>query len=760
MGHVRVYALSDCLARFHSASSASPRVLHPMGWDAFGLPAENAALHHKIAPSRWTDQNIAQMKQSLQDLGYRFDWHRELRTCDPVYYRWTQWLFLRMWERGLAYRAEAPVFWDPIDGTVLAAEQVDAEGRSWRSGAVAERRMLTQWYWRITDYADDLLAGLDRLEWPESVKEMQRNWIGRTEETEIAFILDEASSLEMRVITARPETLPLARFLAIPSTHPLAQTQPSGHSLSAINPLTGERIPVLVDDEAVASDARMGLPSRCPADLALAQRHGLDCRQDAALDARQVESLCRRGDFMRRSVKYRMRDWLVSRQRAWGTPIPAVHCTECGAVPLRDTQLPLQLPSVISYATTDARKETTNASPQSPLANDATWRTCECPKCGGLATRETDTMDTFVDSSWYFLRFLDPHNQHQPFSPSLLSTDRPVVDWYLGGIEHAILHLLYARFVTKVFGDLLGVGREVEPFQRLLTQGLVQGRTVRCPDSGRYLTPVEADAIASNGGDMAPVVSWEKMSKSKFNGVEPGRLVSRYGSDCVRMAVLFKAPPGLSLDWDEHDIVGMERFLGRLLRFFTEQSMSPLTAENASASTAEDQWTAEMFITAKMANETVDNITTDMKALTPSFNVHIALLMKLFNHLVTVASTLPSAFRQQCLHKLAALMQPYAPFTAAELVHLACGDTGRVDELCSWPEPFVIPPTVSNRHTAIISVPVYLDGRAVGRIEASTQDDAKTLENAARAALSATLHGIEQCVVVQGRSRLVNFISK
>ena len=533
----------------------------------------------------------------------------------------------------------------------------------------------------------------------------------------------------------------MVKFIALSPSHSLASTA-RNQKLFASNPLTGEKVPVFVGDY-VRSDfgegAVMGVPSLCDADKQFAENLKFNWNEDlSTLNETQVNELFRNG-LAERKIRFRMRDWLISRQRAWGTPIPILYCPQHGIQALEISSLPLKLPENISYRPKDS------ISIASPLVNDDLWMNAEkCPKCQGPARRETDTMDTFVDSSWYFLRFLDPQNDSAPFNPAILSSrlGRPIVDWYIGGIEHAILHLLYARFITKVFGELTGIGREIEPFRRLLTQGLVQGRTRRCASTGRYLRPDEQMA------EKEISISWEKMSKSKFNGVEPGSLVAQFGSDCVRLAVLFKAPPAVSLDWDDKDLVGHERFLLRLLKLYQTQAQShKVSAEN-------ENWNEEMFKAAQLLNSTLQHIQADMTELNPSFNVHIAALMKLSNQLINVDSKLPNEFKRKVLGKMAYLLEAYAPFTSLELQELTRINDAEVFNL----EPIEIPQEIIDKFTGNLNFTVYLDGKEVGKITVNKDSDSNVITEAARNAI-ASVKNVKKCVVVQGRNQLVNFVS-
>lgn len=530
--------------------------------------------------------------------------------------------------------------------------------------------------------------------------------------------------------------------------------------MTAINPLTGQRIPIYAADYVrgdVGEAAVMGVPSHSEADLKFfieVVKETIDLDGSGLLTQSELNGLFRRTEIAQKIVRYRMRDWLISRQRAWGTPIPIVYCPRDGIQPLTPDQLPVKLPERIDYNT---KTETEADLIASPLAHDRNWMNCKCPKCGGPARRESDTMDTFVDSSWYFLRFLDPKNPAAPFNPEILTARPgrlPVVDWYIGGIEHAILHLLYARFVTKVFGELVGAGRQVEPFRRLLTQGLVQGKTRRCAATGKYLRPTER--VGQDHDETSVRVSWEKMSKSKFNGVEPGALVNEYGADTVRLAVLFKAPPAVALDWDEKDLIGMERFLLRLLKLFRTETPSSACAP------AEDSenWNREMYTTALLFNSVLQHLLSDLsQSLNPSFNVHIALLMKLANQIAEVEAKLPGVFKWKCLGKLAFIMQPYAPFTAQELLEISSKADSSVLSALNL-DPFTIPQTVSNTFNSRFKVGVYLDGKSVGSIEvdAGKRDN---LEEAARSSIP-QVNKVKKCVVVTGKSGqlIVNFVNK
>ncbi|MDO5686212.1 MAG: leucine--tRNA ligase [Neisseria sp.] len=643
MGHVRNYTIGDVLSRHKLLNGFN--VLQPMGWDAFGLPAENAAMNHRVAPAKWTYENIAYMKKQLQSLGFAIDWERELATCTPEYYRWEQWLFTRLFQKGIIYKKNGTVNWDPVDQTVLANEQV-VDGRGWRSGAVIEKREIPMYYFKITDYAEELLQDLDELDdWPEQVKTMQRNWIGKSRGMQVRFALDADNRAGLpadypdaiQVYTTRPDTLFGATYMAVAAEHPLAiaaaennpeltafiaeckagsvaeadmatmekKGMPTGRF--AVNPVNGESLPIWVANYVLwgyGDGAVMAVPAHDERDFEFAQKYGLPIKQviestnganafsaDAWQDwyADKENTQCVNsgmldgldfqaaydsvGQFLQKNnagapkTQYRLRDWGISRQRYWGCPIPIIHCEHCGDVPVPDEQLPVVLPE--------------NVVPDgagSPLAKMPEFYATVCPNCGKPARRETDTMDTFVESSWYFARYASPKNDKGLVDKAAADYWLPV-DQYIGGIEHAILHLLYARFFTKLMRDesLLNVN---EPFARLLTQGMVVCETyyreaangskewispqdidLKCDDKGRPLS-------ATLNADGQPVIigGIEKMSKSKNNGVDPQQIIDAYGADTARMFMMFASPPDQSLEWSDAGVEGAQRFLRRLWR--------------------------------------------------------------------------------------------------------------------------------------------------------------------------------------------------
>ncbi|TVY86753.1 Leucine--tRNA ligase, mitochondrial, partial [Lachnellula willkommii] len=644
LGHLRVYTISDVLARFKHMQGY--KVMHPIGWDAFGLPAENAAIERGIDPAVWTKSNIEKMKGQLESMNGHWDWDRaqEVATCDPSFYKHTQRLFLLLHERGLAYQAESLVNYDPVDKTVLANEQVDANGNSWRSGAKVEKRLLKQWFFKISEFRQELLDDLQYLAkdsaWPERVLAMQKNWIGKSTGANIKFPVvpnDEQIHTDIKVFTTRPDTLFGVQYLALASTHPIVQrlaksdvdlqafldTLPAlppdskvGYLLPQIhatNPLADETttpdatkasLPIFVAPYVLGDygdGAVMGVPGHDTRDYAFWKHNRVDdpirfviaSSQDghspvkvnnqpfihqghlnshsgpyaghtSAQATKKIVALLDSKGLGSAAETWRLRDWLVSRQRYWGTPIPIIHCESCGPVPVPEVQLPVQLPEVEDHW---AEGKTGN-----PLENAHAWVNTPCPRCGHAAKRDTDTMDTFVDSSWYFMRFPDAKNNDALFSPEAANASLPV-DIYIGGVEHAILHLLYARFISKFLATTpywpAGAIHHGEPFKKVLAQGMVHGKTFSDPSTGRFLKPNEVDIstpskplISSTG--KAPNVSYEKMSKSKYNGVDPGTCLNKYGADATRAHILFQAPVTEVLEWDEERISGITRWLRRL----------------------------------------------------------------------------------------------------------------------------------------------------------------------------------------------------
>jgi leucyl-tRNA synthetase len=732
MGHVRNYAMGDVLARYRRMQGFE--VLHPMGWDAFGMPAENAAMERGVHPDGWTRSNIAAMRDQLKRLGFALDWSREFATCDPEYYGHEQALFLDLYEAGLVYRKESEVNWDPVDRTVLANEQV-IDGKGWRSGAPVERRKLSQWFLKITDFADELVDGLASLDqWPEKVKLMQENWIGRSDGLRFSFRASSqgaqsdypwvktaiTSSPEIEVFTTRPDTIFGASFVAVAPDHPLARAVASENPdaaafiaeckaggtsaaqietqekrgfatfVEAVHPLDPEwRLPVWIANFVLmdyGTGAIFGVPAHDQRDHEFATQYDLPIRRVVAgpdqdsdtpigdqaepgegrivnsrfLDGMNVvdakDALIRRAEeegWGRRERAYRLRDWGVSRQRYWGTPIPMIHCRECGPVPVPRDQLPVVLPQDVTFD-----------KPGNPLDRNLSWRAVPCPKCGGEASRETDTFDTFVDSSWYFVRFASQPID-RPFDKSDAGKWLPV-DQYIGGVEHAILHLLYARFWTRA---LKRIGRlEVdEPFKGLFTQGMVTHETYRGAD-GRWLSPDEVQAdekgrLTDAAGAPATRGRVKKMSKSKRNTVDPEPIVAKYGADAVRWFMLSDSPPERDLAWSEAGIEGAARFVQRVWRI----------ADGSGEAVGQDQSLE------RKTHRAIAAVGEAIEAL--QFNKAVAQLYELVS---AIEKAKPSASRAQAVRTLVRLAAPMAPHLAEECWEMIGGE-GLVAD-AQWPK--------------------------------------------------------------------------
>ncbi len=803
MGHVRNYTITDVIARLKRMQGY--RVLHPMGWDAFGLPAENAAIDRGVPPAEWTYQNIAQMRRQLQQLGLSIDWSREVTTCSPDYYKWTQWIFLQFFSRGLAYQKESAVNWDPIDQTVLANEQVDNEGRSWRSGAKVERKLLRQWFLKITDYAEQLLNDLDKLNgWPERVKLMQANWIGKSVGAYLEFPI-VGKDEKVGVFTTRPDTVYGVTYVVLAPEHPLTakvttperkaaveafiqevsnQTElertaedkpkrgiPTGGK--AINPFTGEEIPIWIADYVLyeyGTGAVMGVPAHDVRDFKFANGNDLPInvvivRADAAdtsinlkeaytepgvvvnsdifngMDSNEAKSAiiqyAEQKGFGKARIQYRLRDWLISRQRYWGAPIPVIHCPKCGIVPVPDEDLPVVLPENVEFTGRGA----------SPLSG-MDWVNVPCPSCGTQAKRETDTMDTFIDSSWYFLRYPDANNRQQVFDKAKTNDWMPV-DQYVGGIEHAILHLLYSRFFTKVLRDC-GLLNFDEPFGRLLTQGMVQGITYKNPETGKYIPAAQVkDPTAPKDPETGkPLeVFYEKMSKSKYNGVDPLEVLAKYGADTARMFTLFKAPPEKDLEWDDADVEGQFRFLNRVWRlvaeFVSSQSSLQQTTDNRQLTKPEKDLR-------RAIHNAIQAVTEDLEG-EYQFNTAVSELMKLSNAL-TDAICKDSPVYAEGINTLILLMAPFAPHIADELWNL--GNTESV-HLQTWPK--VDPDALVVDEITLV---IQIMGKTRGAIQVPADASREALEKYARESDVALKHiqgkEIKKVIVVPGK--LVNFV--
>ncbi|KAI9343458.1 leucyl-tRNA synthetase [Zopfochytrium polystomum] len=711
MGHLRVYTIGDVLARFERMRADDDTVvINPMGWDAFGLPAENAAIDRGVDAESWTRSNIASMREQLIAMGTSFDWEREVTTCDPEYYKWTQYLFLKLYKAGLVYRAASVVNWDPVDKTVLANEQVDAAGRAERSGAFVEKRKLEQWFVKITDYAEDLLADLDLLDWPDNVKHSQVKWIGKTEGVEFSSHVllktkknSKSTAVSKVTIFSDQETLENATFVALSADHPILidledrnviirndkrqkmltprlspfkkNMMGYGTGLKILNPVTGKFVPVFVAGfvtEDVPLGAIFAAPKLDKNSEFFAKRHNIPMEPIEPTKVLDPPTF-------RPALKYRLRDWLISRQRYWGAPVPIIHCSSCGPVPVPEEELPVVLPKSVKLT----------GRGDSPL-NAEEWVKTTCPSCKKEARRDTDTMDTFVDSSWYWLRYLDAKND-KSICESSKSAERVPVDVYVGGVEHSILHLLYARFIGKFLlrsGIVQGKRFEEakgEPFRSLLAQGMVLGRTLRCPDSQRYLKPEELDLTDPDNPKMkatgqSPVVSFEKMSKSKFNGVEPSEVLQKHGVDATRLYILYKAAPTDQLSWDEAGIVGMGRWLQRCWRLVKE------IAEDSRSESEKVDERASLELRAYVSS-TVKEVTAAVSQ-TRGFHVAIASLIKLTSFIESVERNSVSVENLRfAVETLIKMMGPFAPCASSEMWQIISKNESAMVIEGKWPVP-------------------------------------------------------------------------
>ena len=751
IGHLKNYAVGDAVAHFHRRRGAY--VLHPMGYDAFGLPAENHAIKTGVPPRQATDESIASFREQMRQWGISIDWTREFGTHQPEYYRWTQWIFLRMFERGLAYRKEAAVKWCPVDQTVLANEQV-IEGRCERCGSEVEAKQLEQWFFKITEYADRLLEDTHSIEWPRHVVTMQENWIGRSEGAEVGFRCEELG-IDYPVFTTRPDTLFGATFFVLAPEHPdilrLNDSQEVreyvNHALNesaeergdehkkktgvalgrtVTNPATGEEIPMYVADYVLmeyGTGAVMGVPAHDTRDFEFATAYDIEirrvidcgelpCIEDGPMmNSGRFDGIGNREAYEqivdwlgsegkgRRAVSYRLRDWLLSRQRYWGCPIPMIHCETDGLVPVPDDLLPVELPDVEDYSPKG----------KSPLATAEEWVNTTCPTCGGPARRETDTMDTFVDSSWYFLRYCDPHNSGAPWDREVLKRWMPV-DQYIGGVEHAILHLMYARFFVKALADM-GLLDVQEPFARLFTQGM----------------------ITRDGA---------KMSKSKGNAVSPQEYVERFGADTARCYILFIGPPSDDADWQDAGVGGVHRFLSRLWTAASEASPAVGAGDGSGAGGGE---------LLRKAHWAIDKVTHDMRTGF-AFNTAIAAVMELTNEIYRQRDSASADDVRFAIATAGSLIFPFAPHLGSEVYELMTGR--RVWEV-PWPEA---DPALLERDE--IQLVVQVNGKLIDRLAAPSSASQKELEELARGSdkLAARLDGgeIVKTVVVPGK--LVNFV--
>ncbi|MDB5570828.1 MAG: leuS [Hyphomicrobiales bacterium] len=826
MGHVRNYAMGDVVARYKRARGMN--VLHPMGWDAFGMPAENAAMQNNTHPATWTYQNIATMRAQLKSMGLSLDWSREIATCDPSYYKHQQRMFLDFLRAGIVDRKQAKVNWDPVDHTVLANEQV-IDGRGWRSGALVEQRELTQWFFRITDYAQDLLDSLQTLDrWPEKVRLMQQNWIGRSEGLLVRFEMapgsSKGSALEIEVYTTRPDTLFGAKFIAIAADHPLAREAAAdkpelaafiqecrrvGTSVAALETAekkgfdTGLRVthpfdpswtlPVYVANFVLmdyGTGAIFGCPAHDQRDLDFARHYDLGatpvvCPPGQDLSTFLIEFTAYDGDgtlinsrFLdgltpsqaqdqvasrleqamlggrpqaQRRVNFKLRDWGVSRQRYWGCPIPIIHCEACGVVPVPAEELPVELPADVTFDR-----------PGNPLERHPTWKNVSCPKCGAAARRETDTMDTFVDSSWYFARFTDPANNAAPTTRSAVDGWLPV-DQYIGGIEHAILHLLYSRFFTRAMRDTGHVGL-AEPFAGLFTQGMVVHETYR-DEEGHWLSPVEIDIeteantrVAFRKSDRRPVSigGIEKMSKSKRNTVDPDDIIADYGADTARLFMLSDSPPDRDVIWSEEGVQGAARFVQQLWRLVG--SIANIAAPAGSLVSGVDEPQASEV--RRIAHRHLMRAQEHIERL--RFNTAVAELRKLANALSGLIGDItetPVSHQTALAYReageiLVAMLAPMMPHLGEECWS-RLGHDGLLSD-ASWP---VADPALAAEDTIVI--PVQINGKKRAELIVSKNANPATLEEEALKleAVQNALDGriVKKVIVVP--QRIVNVVA-
>ena len=777
MGHVRNYTLGDVISRHQRMLGKN--VMQPMGWDAFGLPAENAAIQNKTAPAKWTYQNIDYMREQLKSLGFGYDWNRELATCSPDYYRWEQWFFTKLYEKGLVYKKNATVNWDPVDQTVLANEQV-IDGRGWRSGAKVEQKEIPQWFIKITDYAEELLDDLDQLDgWPEQVKAMQRNWIGRSEGVEIDFNV-ASSEQTLRVYTTRPDTLYGVTYMGVAAQHPLAteaaKTNPElakfieecknskvaeadiatmeklgmDTGIKAVHPMTGEEIPVWVANFVLmdyGSGAVMAVPAHDQRDWEFATKYQLEIRpvieplsgdsdiEKAAITEKgtvinsgpyndmssaqafdAIATELKEKGIGERKVNYRLRDWGVSRQRYWGTPIPMLNLENGESVPVPEEQLPVKLPE-------DVVMDGVN----SPIKSDPEWRKTEYN--GQPAEHETDTFDTFMESSWYYARYCSAQTDDAMLDPEKANYWLPV-DQYIGGIEHAILHLLYARFFHKLLRDT-GLVESDEPFKRLLCQGMVLADSYYREDEKggkQWVSPLEVDierddkgAIAGakhkQDGQPVNIGGMSKMSKSKNNGIDPQTMVERYGADTVRLFMMFAAPPEMTLEWSDSGVEGAQRFLRRLWKLTYDLNNAGGACSGQSLNANQKQLRREL-------HKTIAKVSDDM-GRRQHFNTAIAAIMELLNHLQK-APLESEADRQVLAESIDAMVRMLAPITPhiceqlwQELGHqepLSFADWPAVDESALVEDEKLIVVQINGKVRAKLTVPADASAEQVEQI--------------------------------------------
>lgn len=779
MGHVRNYSIGDVIARFRTMKGFN--VLHPMGWDSFGMPAENAAIKHNIPPKKWTLENIANMTRQLKALGLSYDWDREVTTCKEDYYKWTQWFFELFYKRGLAVKKESAVNWCDTCNTVLANEQV-IDGKCWRCDHEVVKKDLSQWFFKITDYADELLKDLDLLPgWPERVKTMQHNWIGRSEGLEFSFEIPALNDT-VAVYTTRPDTAYGVTFMALAAEHPLikkiCENNPKADEINAfcervrnqseiertssesekegvftgvycINPFTGRKVEIWVTNYVLydyGTGAVMGVPTGDQRDWMFADKYGIEkivtiCPIGKELKLEEMTCayeekegmLVNSGEFTgmemhkamsaimdkaeaegfgKRRVNYRLRDWLISRQRYWGAPIPIIYCPHCGEVLVPEDQLPVRLPEDVSF----------NAGAKSPLATSEEFVHCKCPKCGADATRETDTMDTFLCSSWYYLRYTDAHNDKMPFDKELNNYWGPV-DQYIGGIEHAILHLLYSRFFVKVLRDA-GLVDYDEPFSNLLTQGMV-------------------------------IKDGAKMSKSLGNVVSPEEILSKYGADTARLFILFAAPPERELEWSDQGVEGSFRFLNRIWRIV--QAFEAVLAQKVTEYDHSNLSEADKDLR-RVLHSSIKKVTNDIETRF-NFNTAISTMMELVNALYAYkeAAKEPNAgLVYEVISDLIKMMSPFVPHITEELWRGAIDANSSVHEQ-SWPECDEEALKVDN-----VEIVLQVNGKVRGRLTVPAEATKEELEKIAMADANVQAHigdaTVRKVICVPGR--LVNIVAK
>ncbi|MDR2191999.1 MAG: leucine--tRNA ligase [Endomicrobium sp.] len=741
MGHVRNYGIGDVFARFHKMKGKN--VIHPMGWDAFGLPAENAAIKNKIHPAKWTKQNIARMRQQLKLLGLSYDWDREIATCDPEYYKWNQYIFIKMWEKGLVFRKNANVNWCPSCQTVLANEQV-SEGKCWRCSSITQQRELEQWFIKITDYADELLEGHKYLKgWPEQVLSMQKNWIGKSNGAEVDFDIVEQKSgglleKKLKIFTTRPDTLFGATFMVVAPEHEIIgelkdkitnfgevekyiaasasksniersqSKEKTGVRLEgvfAVNPVNEKTIPIFAADYVLTgygTGAIMAVPAHDQRDYDFAKKHGVEIievikgenssvaqkafeDEGVLVNSRQFNGIkttdafnivsrwVEKRGFGKKTINFKLKDWLVSRQRYWGTPIPFIHCPNCGCVPVAEKDLPVRLPEDAEFT----------GSGESPLKTSKNFLNAKCPKCGAPSQRETDTMDTFVDSSWYYARYCDAKNDGAPFSSDIVNYWMPV-DQYVGGIEHACMHLIYSRFWYKAMRDL-GMVKDGEPFINLLTQGMV-----------------------TLGGSA--------MSKSRGNIVSPDEIIEKYGADTARLFILFAAPPQKQLEWSSDGVEGCFRFINRIWRLYD-------LVNTKSDNTPSEKDKADLL---RITHYTIKKVGSDIEKEF-QFNTAISAVMELVNALYSYKfHSNDGGISKEAYKAVILLMSPFTPHLCEEIWEIM-GNKSFVSS-ASWPsydEKFIKQDNVE--------LPVQINGKIRGKIIVSADASEEDVKNAAQA---------------------------